>query len=146
MVLRRTSHAVYDAQYHLVWCPKYRKQLFAQSYLRVRATELFGEIAAEYGFTILELEVAEDHVHLFVSFPPKYSIRDVIRTMKSISARELFRENPSLCKRYWKGELWEDGYFARTVGDAVTGEMIEKYIRHHRAEEQSPAQVDLDLR
>jgi len=141
MALRRTSHAVYDTKYHLVWFPKYRKDLFAQEYLRERAAEFFREIAEEYEYNIAEMEVAKDHVHLFLSFPPKYSIGEVVRTLKSISARELFRQYPSIKKRLWKGELWEDGYFARTVGDQLTSDMIERYIRHHRDEKQSSAQL-----
>lgn len=66
MALRRTSHAVYDTKYHLVWCPKYRKDLFAQSFLRERAAELFREIAMEYDFVIDEMQVAKDHVHMLV--------------------------------------------------------------------------------
>ena len=130
----------------MVWCPKYRKRLFAQSYVRERAGELFREIAEEYGFELVEMEVAEEHVHLFISFPPRYSISKVVGILKSISARELFEEYPVLRKRLWRGEMWEDGYFARTVGDTLTSDMIEKYIRHHRQEEQLPAQVDFDLR
>ena len=146
MVLRRTSHAVYDTTYHIVWCPKYRKKLFAQNWLRERVVELFREIAEEYEYEIVEMEVAEDHVHLMMSFPPRNSISEVVRTLKSISARELFREYPSIKKKLWKGEMWEDGYFARTVGDKLTKTIIEKYIKHHREKKQSPAQVDLDLR
>lgn len=145
MGLKRISHSVYDARYHLVWCPKYRKKLFVQEYMRERVAELFREIAQEYEFEVVEMEVAADHVHIFLSFPPRYSISKVVKTLKSISARELFREYPSLRQRLWRGELWEDGYFARTVGDTLTSEMIEKYIRHHRNEKQSPAQVDIDL-
>ncbi len=141
MALRRTNHAVYDTQYHLVWCPKYRKDLFAQAYLRERAAELFSEIAEEYEYDIMEMEVAEDHVNLFLSFPPRYSIGEVVKTLKSISARELFHQYPSIKKRLWKGELWEDGYFARTVGDELTSTMIERYIQHHRDEKQSPTQL-----
>jgi len=129
MALRRTSHSVYDTKYHLVWCPKYRKDLFAQDYLRERAAELFREIAEEYEYDIEEMEVAKDHIHIFLSFPPKYSIGEVVRTLKSISARELFRQYPSIKKRLWKGELWEDGYFARTVGDKLTSDMIERVYR-----------------
>lgn len=93
----------------------------------------------------MEMEVAEGHVHLFLSFPPRYSISKVVGVLKIISARELFSEYPSIRQRLWKGKLWEDGYFARTVGDTLTSEMIQKYIRHHRQEKQSPAQVDFDL-
>ncbi len=130
----------------MVWCPKYREKPFAQEHIRERASELFREIAEEYEYHIEEMEVAKDHVHIFLSFPPRYSIGEVVRALKSISARELFREYPSLKRRLWKGELWEDGYFVRTVGDKLTSTMIEKYIRHHRDEKQSPAQIDFDLR
>jgi putative transposase len=143
MGVRRASHAVYDCEYHLVWCPKYLKKVFGQEYLRKRAKELFSEIAEEYDLIIEELEVAADHVHILVSFPPRYSISTVVKTLKSISARELFREHPSLRKRFWKGELWEDGYFARTVGDKVTTDIIKQYIKYHEAEKQSPAQLDI---
>ena len=144
MVLRRTSHSVYDTSYHLVWCPKYRKKLFAQSYLRERAQELFQEIADEYDFTIEEMEVAEDHVHILLSFPPRYSISRVVGMLKSISARSLFEEFPSIKKRLWHGEIWSDGYFARTVGSKITQEIIASYIRHHAEEQQAPARLDFE--
>ena len=132
---------VYDTTYHLVWCPKRRKTIFKDAELRQRADQLFREIADEYEFEIQEMEVGEDHVHILISFHPKYSIGQVVRTLKSISARELFREFPRIKKRLWSGQLWEDGYFARTVGDRMTRQIVEKYIRHHRQEEQGPAQL-----
>lgn len=141
MGLKRSSHAVYDAVYHLVWCPKYRKNIFVQAEVRERAEELIREISEEYGFEIEEMEVAEDHVHILISFSPKRSIGEVVRTIKSISARELFREFPRIKKRLWSGELWEDGYFARTVGDRMTRQIIDKYIKHHRENEQGPVQL-----
>lgn len=143
MGLKRASHAVYDTTYHLVWCPKYRKDIFGQEEVRERAGQLIREICEEYVIEVKEMEVAADHVHILVSFPPRRSIGEVVRIIKSISARELFREFPRIKKRLWAGELWEDGYFARTVGDRMTRQVIEKYIKHHRAIEQGPAQLDL---
>jgi putative transposase len=70
----------------------------------------------------------------------------VVRIIKSISARELFRAFPSLKHKLWSGQLWEDGYFARTVGDRMTRDVIEKYIEHHRDLKQGPAQLELKLR
>jgi len=142
MVLRRTSHAVYDTSYHLVWCPKYRKKLFAEKYLRKRARELMLEISKSYGFEIDEIEVAKDHVHILLSFPPKFSIGRVVGMLKSISARALFKEYPSIKRKLWGGELWEDGYFARTVGSDVTKQVIEKYIRYHKDEKQAPPRLN----
>ena len=110
------------------------KKLFGQEYLRKRAKELLSRITEEYEFIIEELEVAADHVYILVSFPPRYSISIVVKTLKSISARELFREHPSLCKKYGKGELWEDGYFPRTVGDKVTSDIMKQYIKYHETE------------
>jgi putative transposase len=141
MGLKRASHAVYDTAYHLVWCPKYRKDIFVGEEVRERAGQLIREICEEYGFEIEEMEVGEDHVHILISFPPKHSIGEVVRIIKSISARELFRVFPRLKKRLWSGELWEDGYFARTVGDRLTRQIIDKYIKHHRDLEQGPAQL-----
>jgi len=146
MGLRRTSHSVYDTSYHLVWCPKYRKKIFERAEVRERAKQMVGEICEVYGFEILEMEVMEDHLHLLISFPPSRSIGEVVRILKSQSARGLFREFPGLKNRLWGGELWEDGYFARTVGDRMTRDVIVKYIEHHRELEQGPAQLDLKLR
>ena len=146
MAIKRTSHAVYDTSYHLVWCPKYRKKIFGRGDIRERAEQLIREISEEYGFEIVEMEVAVEHVHILLSFPPKRSIGEVVRIIKSNSARELFREFPSMKRRLWAGELWEDGYFARTVGDRMTRDVIEKYIEHHRNLEQGPAQLELKLR
>ena len=141
MTLKRASHAVYDTGYHLVWCPKYRKKIFHDDAVRERAEQVIKEISEEYEIEIQEMEVAIDHVHMLVSFPPKLSIGEVVRTIKSISARELFREFPRIRRRLWSGELWEDGYFARTVGDRMTRQIIDKYIKHHRDIEQGPAQL-----
>jgi len=141
MSLKRSSHAVYDTAYHLVWCPKYRKKIFAEDEVRERAEQLIREICEEYVIDVEEMEVAVDHVHILVSFSPKLAIGDVVRIIKSISARELFREFPQIKKRLWSGELWEDGYFARTVGDRMTRQIIDKYIKHHREIEQGSAQL-----
>ena len=146
MAVKRTSHAVYDTSYHLVWCPKYRKKIFEREDLRERARQLVQEISEEYGFGIIELEVSVDHIHILISFPPKFSIGEVVRIIKSKSARGMFREFAWLRKRLWSGELWEDGYFARTVGDRMPRDVIRKYIGHHRDLTQGPAQLEIKLR
>ena len=136
MVWRRAAHAAYDTAYHLVWSPKYRKRLLTGE-LAKRVEELFGEIGEAYDITIEEMEVSVDHVHIFCSFPPRYAISDVVKTLKSLSARALFKEFPGVKRKLWGGELWEDGYFARTVGDKVTAEVIRQYIRRHKEEADS---------
>ena len=107
---------------------------------------MIKEICEEHGFEIEEMEVEPEHVHMLVSFPPFRSIGEVVRIVKSLSGRGLFREFPGLKKRLWAGELWEDGYFARTVGDRLTRDVILQYIAHHRDLEQGPAQLALKMR
>ena len=114
--------------------------------MRERAKQLIGEICEEYRIEVIELEIVEDHIHVMASFPPSRSIGEVVRIIKSNSARILFREFPGLKKRLWSGEMWEDGYFARTVGDRMTRDVIKKYIASHRELEQGPAQLGFKLR
>ncbi len=131
MVFRRAAHALYDTAYHLVWSPEYRRGI-PHGAVGERVGETFGEIAESYEIVIEEMEVSSDHVHIFCSFPPRHSIAQVVTGFKSLSARAIFREHPEVKRRLWGGELWEDGYFARTVGDKVTAEVIRKYIERHR--------------
>ena len=95
MSLRRTSHAVYEAKYHLVWCPKYRKKILDEE-IRPRVKELFEEIASHFDFEIDRCEVCEDHVHILVSFPPRYSVARVVGILKSISGSKVFKEFPKV--------------------------------------------------
>jgi putative transposase len=131
MVFRRAAHAAYDTAYHLVWSPKYRKHILEDG-LAARVEQMFTEIADAYDITIDEMEVSADHVHIFCSFPPRYSIARVVGMFKSLSARAVFREFPQVKRQLWGGEFWEDGYFARTVGDKVTAEVVRKYIKRHK--------------
>ena len=97
MELKRTSHAVYDTKYHLVWAPKYRKWIL-KGEIRERVQAIFEEISQNHDFEIDTLEVAEDHVHIFLSFPPRYSISKVVGMLKSISASVIFNEHPEVKK------------------------------------------------
>ena len=142
MVLKRAPHAVYDTKYHLVWAPKYRKWILRGD-IRKRVEEIFEEISLNHGFEIDTMETAEDHVHIFLSFPPRYSISKVVGMLKSISAGVIFEGHPEVKKHLWGGQFWEDGYFARTVGDKVTAEVIRKYIEYHRHQEEMPQQLEL---
>jgi REP-associated tyrosine transposase len=77
MGLKRTSHAVYDTKYHLVWTPKYRKWILRGD-VREKVGEVIREIAENHGFEIDTMEIAQDHMHIFLSFPPRYSISRVV--------------------------------------------------------------------
>ena len=129
-------------RYHLVWAPKYRKWILKEK-LRDTVKKLFEEILKARDCEIEEMEIAEDHVHIFTSIPPKYSVGQMVRVLKSVSAKEIFLRHPEVKKELWGGEFWEDGYFVRTVGDKVTSEVIRKYIQYHHEEETNPTQLKL---
>jgi len=121
----------------LVWAPKYRKWILKEE-VREAVGELFKEILVARDCEVVEMEIAGDHVHIFTSIPPKYSVGEIVRFLKSVSAKEIFRRYPEVKRELWGGEFWEDGYFVRTVGDKVTSDTIKKYIQYHRHEEKSP--------
>ena len=103
--------------------------------MATRLKEIFREIAERYEFEIDTMEAMDDHVNLFLVVPPKYAPARVVQIIKSISAKMMFREFPEIKKKLWGGELWNDGYFVRSVGDKVTAEVIRKYIRYQHDEQ-----------
>jgi len=123
-------------KYHMVWVPKYRKMIL-QGDLAKRLREVFVEIAERYEFEIDTMGVKEDHVHLFLTAPPRYSPAGVVQIIKSISAKVVFKEFPEVKEQLWGGEFWSDGYFVRSVGDKVTSDVIRRYIKYQHHEQLS---------
>jgi len=132
--VKRTSHAVYDLKYHFVWIPKYRKMILREEIAK-RVEEVFREIAEVYEFEIERMAVVEDHVHIFLSAPPKYAPGEIVRILKSRSAKVVFKEYTDVRRELWGGEFWSDGYFVRSVGDEVTAEVIRRYIEYHNSKQ-----------
>jgi len=83
------------------------------------------------------MEVMEGHVHIFIAVLPRYSPAQVVRVLKSVSAREVFKKFAKLRGQLWAGEFWSDGYFVRSVGDKVTADIIRKYIEYQIHEDNS---------
>jgi len=108
MELKRTRHAVYGTKYHSVWTPKYGEWILRDD-IRDRAKEIFEEISKNNDFEEDGLEIAQDHVHIFLSNPPRYSISKVVGMLNSISASVIFHEHPEVKKELSGGEFWEDG-------------------------------------
>ena len=134
--IKRTSHAVYDLKYHMVWVPKYRTMILGGE-LAKRLKMSFEQISERYEFEIDTMEVKDDHVHLFLSAPPRYAPAEIVQIIKSISAKMVFKQFPEVKKELWGGEFWSDGYFVRSVGDKVTSEVIRRYIKYQQQEQLS---------
>ncbi len=127
----RTGHAVYRLNYHFVWIPKYRRAALKGA-IAERAKEIFQEIAERYEFELDTMEVMADHVHLFLSAPPRYAPAQIANILKSLSAKKIFEEFPQVKKVLWGGKLWADGYYVGSSGEAVTADMIRRYIKYQQ--------------
>lgn len=118
---------VYNINYHVVWSVKYRRNVLTQE-VEAALKQILEATADEKGFTLHLAEVGEgNHVHCFVSAPPKLSITYIVKMMKGISGRKLFERYPELRTKLWKGELWNHSYYVETIG-SVSEENIRRYI------------------
>jgi putative transposase len=119
-------------RYHLVWSTKYRsKVLTGRARLRVR--DIGGLVCRENDVEILRGVLSSDHVHMFVSVPPKLTISDLVRKMEGRSSRKVRREFPVLRRRYWGCRFWGRGYFSTTNG-AITVKIVLQYLEQHIAD------------
>ena len=128
------AHCTYLIQYHIVWCPKFRFSVLKGS-IEESLKEILQEICERYDYEINTLEVMPDHIHIFIKAKQTVAPCDIVRTLKSISAIELFKKYPEL-KRYYSrcGVLWSRSYFISTVGNA-SAETIRKYIEEQKVRE-----------
>lgn len=128
--------------YHIVWIPRYRYKVLNEgvaAYLLIKLMEV-RKYHPEIEFT--ERNVQPDHVHIVVSFPPKYSIASVVQLLKQNTGRELRAKFEFIRKRYYgRGGMWSVGYFASTVG--LDEEMIKRYVRYQEKEDLGQAQLAL---
>ena len=119
--------------YHFVWIPKYRHKVFVEPY-RNTLKQIIAKIAYDYDVELVELEVPVDHIHMVVRTDPKMAPSEVMRIVKSISAREFFRLHPEIKRKYfWGGKLWTQSYFVETIGNA-NEEVIRRYVQDQLSE------------
>ena len=115
--------------YHLVFPAKYRRAVFDKK-VDEKLKEVCLEIEKRYQIRFLEIGTDKDHVHFLVQSIPVYSVTKIVTTIKSITAREIFRACPEVKTQLWGGEFWTDGYFGSTVGKHGNEEMISKYVKN----------------
>ena len=121
---------VYSIQYHLVWCTKYRHRVLSDE-IENKLKEIIREISKDNNFTIEEIETDLDHIHMLIDCSPQHYIPNIIKALKGVSARLLFKEHPELKSMLWGGHLWNPSYFVATVSEN-TEEQIRDYIRSQK--------------
>ena len=130
---RKTSHAIYDIKYHIVWITKYRKSAITGK-IATRTRELIRQICNGNDVQILSGHVSKDHIHLLVSTPPHLSVSKLVQYLKGNTSYKLQREFKELNKQYWGRHLWGRGYCVASSGN-VTDEIIMEYIKTQEIEE-----------
>ena len=125
----RWYHNISECYYHIQLTVKYRKSLLSRKVEQAIIEALRG-IKERYAIEIREIGFDQNHVHILCRFLPKYSGGQVIRVIKSISAKRVFKEAPEIKEELWGGEFWTDGYYIATISGKGNKEVIEKYIRN----------------
>ena len=127
------SHNVSVLLYHFVCPAKYRRVVFDDEVDAV-LKEVCLAIALRYEITFLEIGCDQDHVHFLVQSVPTYSPTKIVRTIKSLTAREIFARCPQVKKKLWGGQFWSDGYFVSSVGRHANENTIGDYVRNQGQE------------
>lgn len=120
----------YAIQYHLVWCVKYRRSILYGEVDTDLKTILL-QISQDNDFLITEMESDRDHIHLLIECKPQHYIPNIVKALKGVSARALFKKHPNLKTQLWGGHLWNPSYFVATVSEN-TEEQIKVYIQHQK--------------
>ncbi len=123
------SHTKFYHRYHIVWVTKYRFKVL-QGDIRLRLREIIRQACSEMGVRIEKGVLSSDHVHMFVSIPPKLAVSDFMRRVKGRSSLKVQQEFPELKKRYWGRHFWGRGYFSTTCG-AITDDVVRQYLENH---------------
>lgn len=115
--------------YHLVFPVKYRHSVITEE-VGESLTNVCLELSERYEIEFPEIGYEADHVHFLVHSVPMLSVTQIVRTIKSITGKELYRRHPELKQKLWGGNLWTSGYYANTVGRYGNKEVIQQYIKN----------------
>ena len=115
--------------YHLV-CPiKYRRSVLTEDVSKT-LQEICISISSRYEIHFVEIGYDEDHVHFLIQSVPMISPKKIVNTVKSLTAREIFRLHPEVKRFLWGGKFWTSGYYINTVGQYANEEVIKKYLKN----------------
>ena len=128
------SHNVFVLLYHFV-CPKYRRIVFSIN-VEQSLKEICLEISKRYDIAFIEIGTDQDHVHFLIQSVPMESPTKIIRTVKSITAKEIFKRHPEVKQKLWGGEFWSKGFYVNTVGKHGDENTIQNYVKSQGKEKE----------
>ena len=134
------SHTKWNCKYHIVFAPKYRRQVFYGEKKRAIG-EILRKLCEWKGVEIIEAEACPDHIHMLVRIPPKYSVSEVMGYLKGKSSLMIFEKHANLKYKYGNRHFWCRGYYVDTVGKNAAA--IKKYIQNQLKEDLEYDQMSL---
>ena len=141
MVKNTLSHTSWRCKYHIVFAPKYRRQVIYRQ-LRKDIGGILRELCSRKGINIIEAELCPDHVHMLVEIPPKYSISQIMGYLKGKSSLIIFDRHANLKYKYGNRHFWCRGYYVDTVGR--NEKKIKEYIQNQLKEDYYADQISMD--
>ena len=138
--IKSLEHTKYRCQYHIVFAPKYRRQVIYRE-IKADIGYILRELCNRKGIEIIEAEACPDHIHMLLSIPPKYSVSEVMGYLKGKSSLMIFDRHANLKYKYGRRTFWARGYYVDTVGR--NKKAIQEYIRHQLEEDQLADQMSI---
>ena len=134
------SHTTWDCKYHIVFAPKYRRQII---YGRIKEDigKILRDLLSRKGIEIIEAELCPDHIHMLVKIPPKFSVSEIMGYLKGKSSLMIFDRHASLKYNYGNRNFWCRGYYVDTAGK--NAKKIQEYIRNQLKEDFTKDQISL---
>lgn len=115
--------------YHMVFPLKYRKSVITEE-VGKSLKDICLEISDRYEIKFVEIGYESDHVHFLVQGVPTMCVTEIVRTIKSITAKKIFQHHPEVEAKLWGGNFWTSGYYANTVGQYGNEKVIQKYVEN----------------
>lgn len=134
------AHTQWECKYHIVFAPKYRRQVIYGK-VKVDVGKILGDLCERKGVEIIEAECCPDHIHMLVRIPPKYSVSEVMGYLKGKSSLMIFDRHANLKYKYGNRQFWCRGYYVDTVGK--NAKRIVEYIRNQLQEDLTDDQLTL---
>jgi len=134
------AHTKWNCKYHIVFAPKYRRQVIYGK-LKREIGNILRELCERKGVEIIEAEACPDHIHMLVSIPPKLSVSEFMGYLKGKSSLMIFDKFANMKYRYGNRQFWCRGYYVDTVGR--NKKVIEEYIRNQLTEDKNYEQLTM---
>ena len=129
------SHNVSVLLYHFVCPAKYRRIVFSAN-VEQSLKEICIEISKRFDIAFIEIGTDQDDVHFLIQSVPMESPTKIIRTVKSITAKEIFKRHPEVKQKLWGGEFWTKGFYVNTVGKHGDENTIQNYVKSQGKEKE----------